>query len=357
MKRSAVISQCIYCKERKNQADFNREHVLPRLFGTKYNSNYVLHARQVCTSCNTYFKDHMESEISIDSYEALLRVQMRKPRIGNGSKLGNSRLRITITDGPLTGVECVLFSDDAMPEGIRIEYCPAIGLIETDTPIKYKYYRPDELPVCSVDLYNKLHGVDSSIMYVGMSCTEATNILEERGYIGPRLLNDTLSTDFLFPSTKVETQVSIKIDVLLRRLAAKTIFNFVCYTMQREFVLNPRYDAFREFIRYGNNASNIIVKSACGCIKGINKQQRNDHVVGIGLTFREKLYLAGFVSWFGEMSYLFIITPIPLDDPQRLPTMKLPYAIYKYDSEEIVCEYANTTINWDDFRVIINDCT
>lgn len=38
---------CIYCKEEKEESEFNREHVVPRMMG-RYTDGFVLSDYQVC---------------------------------------------------------------------------------------------------------------------------------------------------------------------------------------------------------------------------------------------------------------------------------------------------------------------
>ena len=55
---------CIYCKQEKEESEFNTEHVIPQQFG-KYNTNApVLNRFQVCRACNTAF--HMNWRILLE---------------------------------------------------------------------------------------------------------------------------------------------------------------------------------------------------------------------------------------------------------------------------------------------------
>lgn len=65
---------CIYCKEEKDEKEFNREHVVPRMMG-RYTDGLVLSGHQVCQSCNVYFSENIEDKIGLDSYEALVSVR------------------------------------------------------------------------------------------------------------------------------------------------------------------------------------------------------------------------------------------------------------------------------------------
>lgn len=61
---------CIYCKDEK---EFNREHVVPRMMG-RYTDGLVLSEHQVCQEHNSYFSKNTEDKIGLDLYEVLLRM-------------------------------------------------------------------------------------------------------------------------------------------------------------------------------------------------------------------------------------------------------------------------------------------
>ena len=53
---------CIYCKQEKDEEQFNKEHVVPRMMG-RYAQGLVLSNFQVCKQCNTFFSKEIEDKI------------------------------------------------------------------------------------------------------------------------------------------------------------------------------------------------------------------------------------------------------------------------------------------------------
>ena len=61
---------CIYCKQEKDKAAFNTEHLVPKSLGI-FENNLTLHT--VCSDCNKYLGDKLDLLIGRSSMEALLR--------------------------------------------------------------------------------------------------------------------------------------------------------------------------------------------------------------------------------------------------------------------------------------------
>ena len=97
------MHKCIYCLEEKEDRFFNKEHVVPRMMGT-YNNGLVLSHKQVCESCNSFFRDELENKLDLDSFEAWLRMQYRTKPLANGTIL--RKQRITVNDIKLAIDEC-----------------------------------------------------------------------------------------------------------------------------------------------------------------------------------------------------------------------------------------------------------
>ena len=64
---------CIYCCEKLGAECFNREHVVPRQFGTFENNLTLVHS--VCSGCNNYFSANLEHALGRDSFEAIFRLR------------------------------------------------------------------------------------------------------------------------------------------------------------------------------------------------------------------------------------------------------------------------------------------
>ena len=152
---------CIYCKQVKDENDFNREHVVPRMMG-RYTDGLVLSQYQVCEECNSYFSKEIENKVGLNSYEAFLRMKSGTKRMSNGRKVHGPRISFTGQDGLFNGLSFIPIADDSAPEGFRLEIEPCIG-IKTSKD-EYDYYKIEELPVATESLLNKLKGYTSPII-------------------------------------------------------------------------------------------------------------------------------------------------------------------------------------------------
>ena len=119
---------CIYCKQEKEETDFNTEHVIPQMFGTYPGKAPVLNQYQVCRECNSFFSRELEDKIALDSIEALSRMQYGTKRISDGRQLRGKRLKVEISEGILKGISPQIVSNNNSPERIEFQYNKLIGL-------------------------------------------------------------------------------------------------------------------------------------------------------------------------------------------------------------------------------------
>lgn len=125
-------------------------------------------------------------------------------------------------------------------------------------------------------------------------------------------------------------------DSRIRRVWAKIIFNYLCYYARREYVLDERFNLFREFIRYGKNADKIRFKKENGPIYTAEIEDPKSHVVGTMIKVENGAWsLYGHITLFGESTYIFRIAElekinsyyndkaqVQFIDPQTMPHTK-----------------------------------
>jgi len=114
---------CIYCKKEKEDGEFNREHVIPQMMG-RYVNAPVLSNHQVCQECNTFFSREIENKISLDSFEAFLRMKSGIKKMSDGHSLSNSRISLRGVEGIFKGLKFVVVSDRTNPERMHLEISP-----------------------------------------------------------------------------------------------------------------------------------------------------------------------------------------------------------------------------------------
>ena len=66
------------------------------------------------------------------------------------------------------------------------------------------------------------------------------------------------------------TDINLLIDSVLRRTCAKTVFNYLCYCMGKEYVLSDKFDKIRKYIRYGEWDENLWFRYSYGPVFAVN---------------------------------------------------------------------------------------
>lgn len=301
-------STCIYCQREKPISEFNREHVISRMFGT-YNKAPVLNHYEVCKECNDYFCKELEDKVSFDSYEALLRFQyLQRSHKNTGRAIGRTRLFITGQNDIFKGLRLYISENHNNEENIQIEVAPAIGIIDDEKRNEYSYYPIDEIPEASKIIREKIKHSASPIVTFGYSEEEVSSALSAKGYDLSRAnYKPNLQLSDITHEQDVLLTIKNKIDSILSRLAAKNLYNYLCYHFGKNYVLDKNYDALRSFVRYEKEDGSIIACVNSGGLKGIPGKTEGGHIIGTAWTVTDSLYLCGFVSWFGEITYSFLL--------------------------------------------------
>lgn len=340
-----TTSKCIYCLETKPVSNFNREHVISRFMGT-YENAFVLNQNQVCKECNTYFCENLENTLSLDSLEGLLRTEKLPRKMSVQRAIGRTRLRVVGQNGIFKGLKLYISSDSKNQEGIQIECAPSIGFAFDGKATTYEYFSIDTIPECTDEIRKRLSSSKSPIITIGYDEGEVAAALMAKGfdlskakYKGNVLLSEISEENI------IETQINCKVDSLLRRLAAKNIFNFICYSYGKEHALQSIFDNLRAFIRYGTLDAPMKMFISNGGLKNIPNPKENGHIVGTAWSVIGKtLYLCGFISWFGAITYIFALYPIPTGMINCPPSNK--FVICDNQSKELDLQERLVVFDW-----------
>lgn len=297
---------CIYCTTEKNEEEFNREHVVPRMMG-RYNDAPVLGNYQVCKECNTFFSQNLEAEIGIDSYEALLRMKSGTKRLGRGTKLKSNRLSIVCQKGIFKGLHFTPVANPDILDGVSYEIEPCIGIKISNN--EYEYYSIEALPMATTEIIQRLKEFEKPIIEFGYKKEKVEFILREKGYIGESYTYT--ESDFIqeFGEKDFPMSINVSIDSIMRRISAKTIFNYICYNTSAMQILDKKYDDIRKYIRYGDwNAEKLWFRYSIGYISEVSPPNHTSHVIGTMLHLRNGVWeLLGCITWFGSMTYIMKI--------------------------------------------------
>lgn len=317
--------KCIYCKQEKDESEFNREHVVPRMMGT-YENGFVLNSYEVCEECNSYFSRELENQVSLNSMESFLRIQHGRP-MSDGRTMENDRISFFGANEILKGMQLIPVVDSTNKEKIHFDIAPQIGVLSFESG-EYLYYEIDKLPEATTEVLDFLKEKEKGIIILGISQEEAETILKEKGYlVGEFTYLDVLMSD-IYKGDSFITDINLLIDSVLRRMCAKTVFNYLCYCMGKEYVLSDKFDEIRKYIRYGEWDENLWFRYSYGPVSAVNLPNETSHVVGYMMyPERDRWILCGNLTWFGELTYVFKLglTDKIVSKFNRLPCTKMAY--------------------------------
>lgn len=321
-----MTHKCIYCKKEKDASEFNREHVVPRMMGT-YENGFVLNDNQVCKECNTCFSIELENPISLDSFEAFLRMQHGRG-MSDGRTLGNHRISLTGNEGVFKGLNFSVVADSQNDENIHLDINPCIGIINDASKNEYNYYTLESLPEATEEILSRIRGTSAAIITNGYTQKEAEPVLKEKGYLrNDYKYSEGIVAD-LHGKAEIDTAIKVSIDSIMRRVCAKTVFNYLCFSEGKEFVLQPRYDFIRNYIRYGTWDDTLWFRYSQEPVSTSELPNETSHSVGYMMFPKDGYWeMCGCLTWFGQLTYIFKlgVTDMTIERFNTLPTTKMAY--------------------------------
>lgn len=234
---------CIYCLEEKKETEFNKDHVVPKCFGT-FESDSMTLINMVCSDCNQYFGDTLELHLGRDSLEGVTRYNYEI------FPSGSPRFRRLIfkieRPGPLFGM--LVSPKPQLLEGLpEIELLDQVGFFSTNTG-KYEYFLDMNIPERGPLERDGFNFADNEIRLVG-DYDKLRQVLAGMGYPNNYLREESL---FKSPEEKrfIPVNIKAKIDRTIARGMAKIAFNYLAYITNRTFVLGRDFKSIRRFVRY-----------------------------------------------------------------------------------------------------------
>ena len=172
-------------------------------------------------------------------------------------------------------------------------------------------------------------------------------ILIEKGYVTKDAIYKETTLQELLDDDEMNTKITYTEDSCIRRVWAKIIFNYLCYYAGKEYVLDERFNLFREFIRYGKHANMITFKKEKGPISTAEIDDSKSHVVGTMIKVENGAWsLYGHITLFGESTYIFRIAEldkinsnyddkahVQIIDPHTMPDTKM--AVFNNETRKI----------------------
>jgi hypothetical protein len=246
---------CIYCRAKLGTQHFNKEHVIPRQFGTFENNQTLIHT--VCFDCNSYFSGNLERALGRDSFEAVFRLRHgQKPSCEFGGFAG-SRLSFRIPAG-MAGAGVVV-RPMSTPDGKEIILLlpPQIG-VRRDGETEFRYYSEEDLTREGANLLPTNKATKFRLLVAKDDDAGLERLRELIQAVVPRFREEG-GLD-LPPPEIVDGQIIVEvrgtIDKLIARAIAKIAFNYATKHAGAVFMLDPCFDPVRRFVRYNEGDEN-----------------------------------------------------------------------------------------------------
>lgn len=298
------MPKCIYCREEKPTAEFNREHVVPESCG-RFREALVAH-NLVCASCNAYFGRTLDLTLARGTDEGLQRYLYGVKPKSEVERFRYDALTIHYQgDGDYHGAILRLTPDADTRSGFRATPIDQVGFSRADgegfvwLPLNEVYSgswktRNDLDPKKGVRIYAEDHqDVRSYLATEGIKPSSWREMVRQ---------GDSEEEVLVHQVSRVTTEVE--------RAIAKIAFNYLAASNGAEFALLPEFDPVRRFVRFGEDDGDGFVHVDAADILPLPRPEGTPehhrpvvHVVTAEYSLH-KTSVIGQVSLFGGMRYV-----------------------------------------------------
>lgn len=271
--------KCLYCGETKQKSKFNKEHVIPKSFGTFGTQTPTLQI--VCENCNQYFGDTIDRELSRSGLNVHKFLSGNKKTFESSKDFKNQSL--TISEGPFMGLPVMLSRKN--PKLITPPLHYDFGLRKENG--KYDWYSVKTLPTKEEVSSHPTH---SEWIWI-LKSEKKDEIIQvfQREY---NIILDNKFQDHQIKSAYVDSTFELN-EMMLRSLY-KIAYNFLAYTYVNSsysYLLYDRcFEPIKRYIRLGEKPQWNIHP----IIKYINKEEPGKSGLKHVLTF--EIHGNGIVS-------------------------------------------------------------
>lgn len=140
-----------------------------------------------------------------------------------------------------------------------------------------KIYSINEVPVATDDKIQTLKKCSSPIIQIGYDSDEAISVLIEKGYITDKALYSEKGFEEEYGVSDFTTSIRFSIDSYVRRVCAKTIFNYMCWSTSTEYMLDSKFDALRAYVQNGVWDDNLWFRYSIGFVSTATPSNETSH--------------------------------------------------------------------------------
>lgn len=332
--------RCIYCRKFDNKSLFNKEHVVQKSMtaGKSIQYNLTIEPAEfyncVCTECNTFFGNGIDSVYGRDSLEAILRHKHGLKPLSKLSELSGQRtkVRAPAEDNEDRGAWLVPI-DDGNPD-MLLRYVSQIK-IRSKITNKFDYFsevefselldRTAEFGLAEIELVTSPKISDSELASFQKKAYE---ILQQMGATKAEL--GAISE---LPPGIINPPVHITLDDDLMRAIAKIAFNYLAVVLQpldETIILCSGFDAVRDFIRYGTRPNFQVVTQA---EDEPGQESSAGHIVRLqSQVIDSQMYVSARISIFRAITWEVLLNNQPVE------LKKIVQSCHFWDLERKVCE-------------------
>ena len=245
------MRRCIYCRDEKADAAFNREHVMPEAFGT-FAGNLVVAC--VCTQCNQFFGDGIDRKLARDTIEAIDRVRLgiKKPSEWKGEGTRSTTYFEFDQDGPFRGARGHHIASEAGAE-LGVTTARWVGFSQPPRR-SFDWWPLDNLPTKD-ELIAKGYkrGEQLGIQVEGEPDSEKVRAaLRAKGFdVGALTQTPPRQTG------RVHGETVFTVSRPEFRAVTKIALNYFAIVAGPDTALLPKFDDARRFVRYDEPKRNV----------------------------------------------------------------------------------------------------
>ena len=316
--------KCIYCLQHKPEEAFNTEHVVSRMMGRYDGNSLVLNHFEVCKDCNDYFSKELESRISLNSYEALSRIIYGQRLPKKERKIGGTRLSFVGETDAFRDMPLTAYTSTENDTVVELRPDSFIAVYDSLHSKQYRFYDLEEVPsIPFVDIKASKKSTHPICVH-GYHLDDVITAFKKAGVNFSDLTSKSECFDDTFTVDGISVSAYGQTDLYTRRYAGKVLMNFLCCMYGKDFVLQPAFDSLRRFIREGTEIGSEYMFtrfSDRSVLLDFPGAVDRCHVVGAALTvYNGEAYLCGFVCWYNQIVYAFLLCRAQDNTGRRYPT-------------------------------------
>ena len=266
---------CIYCTNTKDKNQFNREHVIPKAFGTFGVDTLVLN-NLVCQECNQSLGNSVDRVFAQKSLEGVQRFNfgLKPTKDYDSNKYGKEHI-ITISEGMLKGLACKKRVDTATNNLILIPKKDDIGCRKVNG--EYDFYSLKDIP--SKEFFDAAYSLHTDRIIIFSCSVDHNKIIEviKKKYgsnVQHIVYDDTSERNCI-------TECEFTSD--LQRALAKIAFNYLAYNNKgNNIIFQKCFNPIRKFILDGTKPYYpVIERNNNSILSEKNNQAILAHIITI----------------------------------------------------------------------------